>query len=309
MNKGTILVGLGGALALGFLATSSKASADAGTPFLDKTFNDGTRLVVYIERTIMGKAGERWRSVVAVTGGAMDAVKALVQSAKERYANISSDGSVALESFKTEDKNGGLLVTSVIKLLRDQEIRVMRSLLYMPGGGAPAESHPLSVEKIGEEIPGSVKAPEWTREWDALAAANPEFFARVKKARESFDEGIMMDTASQLRSNSYLALATVFETWARQAAVPAAPDFRYYSKDVSTKQMAESGGWKAVAQDKIPPGTLRDQLVAVATKLKASPTAAPHLAAGEWLMTRPFAEHDLMRIVMNRGNLEVWARM
>jgi hypothetical protein len=247
-NKTAILAGLGGALALGFLAISSKASGE-DKPLFDRTFPDGSRVVVFLDRKIAGKAGERYRTIVAVTGGGREEMKVLAASVREKSQMLVDANFGTLDLFEIKESKDGLLVTTEVTLAKDRELTVTHGFLYPAGGGARTEMRAVSIEKIG---------------------------------------AVMLEPV--------------------QATVPAAPDFRYVSKE-GAKQMMAGGGWMEVPADKIPAGAVRDQLMAVATRLKASPTAAPHLAAGEVLLTRPFAEHDLMRIVMNKGNLEVWARM
>lgn len=158
-----------------------------------------------------------------------------------------------------------------------------------------------------------MQQPLWTIEWskidDAAKKGDPaalKLSSRLTAARASSDEAIMSAMSDELRLK-YPGLSEVFLAWAKQSAIPAAPAFRYFSSDVPMKQVAEGGGWRVLPFESLPIGPIKDQIVAVATALKSA--AASRLALGDTVMTRPFAEHDLMRVVMGRGNVELWGRL
>lgn len=185
-------------------------------------------------------------------------------------------------------------------------------------GKAPVEPSPSPspsyLDKLMPVPPGGwVQQPLWTIEWskidDAAKKGDPvavRLLARLTAARTSSDERAMLAMSDELRL-TYPGLSDVFATGAKQRAIPAAPAFRYFSKDVPMKQVAEGGGWRVLPPESLPAGPIKDRLVAVAKALKIA--AAERLSFGDTVLTRPFAEHDLMRIVMNPGNLEVWGRL
>lgn len=159
MNKTMILAGLGGALTLALVASTSKASGTGSSdkPLFDKTFDDGSRAVIYAVRKIPGKAGERYRSVVAITGGMRDELKVLAASLKEKMKMLSDAGVADLESFDVKEGADGLLVTSVATLLKDQELMVVRGILTR--GGNTAVSRPVSLDKLVPHMPGESSSP------------------------------------------------------------------------------------------------------------------------------------------------------
>lgn len=159
MNKAILGVAVLGGLGVMLATSRSKASETSGSdkPIFDQTFSDGSRVVIYAVRKIPGKAGERYRALVAITGGMRDELKVLAASLKEKVKMLSDAGVADLESFDVKEGADGLLVTTVATLLKDQDLMVVRGVLTR--GGNTAVSRPVSLDKLAPHMPGEASSP------------------------------------------------------------------------------------------------------------------------------------------------------
>jgi hypothetical protein len=165
MNKG---IGIAVVGALGVALASSYAKAGEKTPKreclpegppgppLYRGILDDGRLIVVLgpSQTIPVKAGERWQSVVQITGGTHAERAGAASYAKDTVARLIKQAGVAtLESMSIVEEGESLIATSVVKVLEDYQLKITRTNIYPNStppdyGGAPITSCMLDVRKL-----------------------------------------------------------------------------------------------------------------------------------------------------------------